>query len=109
MNTTPLREIASIIRSKNAGPYLLTFDVMFRTDADFERVWGAGNFTHENVARLFGVAAESVTSLFAVPRGRAIKLTLRRPLAQGAFGESDMYGCQQHAPLLDFPIHFKRT
>lgn len=109
MNTTPLREIASIIRSKNAGPFLLTFDVMFRSDEDFERVWGSGDFTRENIANLFGVPAMSVTSLFAVPRGRAIKLTLRRPLAQGAFGESDMYGCQQHAPLMSFGIHLARS
>lgn len=108
MKTTELRDIASIIRSKNAGPFLLTFDVMFKTDDDFDRVWNSGDFTRENIAKLFGVSHDSVTSLFAVPRGRAIKLTLRRPLAQGAFGESDMYGCQQHAPLMGYPIHLTR-
>lgn len=108
MTTTPLRHIASVIRSKNAGPFLLTFDVMFDSDEDFESVWNGGNFTHDKVAGLFGVSAASVTSIFAVPRGRAIKLTLRRPLAQGAFGESDMYGCQQHAPLLDFGVSLAR-
>ncbi|VVD60706.1 acyl-CoA synthetase [Pandoraea eparura] len=105
MKTTPLREIASIIRSKNAGPFLLTFDVMFDSDDDFQAVWAGGSFTRHNVAKLFDVDEASVTSIFAVPRGRAIKLTLRRPLAQGAFGESDMYGCQQHAPLLDYYIN----
>lgn len=105
MKTTPLREIASVIRSKNAGPFLLTFDVMFDSDDDFHAVWDGGSFTREKVAELFDVEEAAVTSIFAVPRGRAIKLTLRRPLAQGAFGESDMYGCQQHAPLLDYGVH----
>ena len=47
---------------------------------------------------------DQVTSLFVVPMGPAIKITLRRPRAQGDFGESDIYGCQQHAPLLDLPV-----
>lgn len=107
MSTTALSSIATVIRSKNAGPFLLTFDVMFKNEADFTRVWEAGDFTKSNIAKLFDVPEDSVTSIFAVPRGHAIKLTLRRPMAQGGIGESDMYGCQQHAPLLDFGIHLK--
>ncbi|MEZ0606098.1 DUF4387 domain-containing protein [Paraburkholderia sp. IW21] len=107
MTTTPLSKIATVIRSKNAGPFLLTFDVMFDSRQDFERVWQAGDFTKEKISELFGVEQRMVTSIFAVPRGWAIKLTLRRPTVQGLIGESDMYGCQQHAPLLDFEIHLK--
>jgi hypothetical protein len=107
MSTEPLSSIATVIRSKNAGPYLLTFDVMFSSEADFQRVWGAGDFTRASLSRLFNVDESAVTSIFPVPQGHAIKFTLRRPLAQGAIGESDMYGCQQHAPLLDFGIHLK--
>lgn len=107
MTTKPLSEIATVIRSKNAGPFLLTFDVMFESQENFERVWQSGDFTKENIGKLFGVEQCMVTSIFAVPRGRAIKLTLRRPTVQGLIGESDMYGCQQHAPLLNFEIHLK--
>lgn len=107
IQTTLLSTIAPVIRSKNAGPFLLTFDVMFKSRADFERVWQAGDFTKEKIARQFGIDISKVVSIFSVPRGHAIKLTMRRPLPQGVVGESDMYGCQQHAPLLDFPIHLK--
>lgn len=107
MQTVPLSSIAAVVRSKNAGPFLLTFDVLFRTYEDFSRVWEGGDFTKENIARLFGVQLEDVRSIFAVPRGHAIKLTLRRPRAQGSVGESDMYGCQQHAPLLGFQVNLK--
>jgi hypothetical protein len=34
----------------------------------------------------------------------AIKITLRRPRTQGSFGESDIYGCQQHVPLLGIAV-----
>lgn len=104
MKTPLLSEIATVIRSKNAGPFLLTFDVMFESSDDFEAVWKSGVFTAPKMAALFGLPEAQVTSIFAVPRGRAIKLTLRRPTVQGQLGEHDMYGCQQHAPLLELPI-----
>jgi hypothetical protein len=34
----------------------------------------------------------------------AIKITLRRPRGQCSFGESDVYGCQQHVPLLGLAV-----
>lgn len=107
MKNIPLSTLATVIRSKNAGPYLLTFDVMFDSSKKFQLVWDSGAFTKENLALLFGVPPSLITSVFAVPEGKAIKMTMRRPLAQGTIGEGDMYGCQQHAPLLDLKINIK--
>lgn len=100
-----LRDFASIIRSKNAGPYRLTFDILFRDDASYRTVCESRAVTKESIARLYGVPIDQVSSLFVMPAGRAIKVTLRRPIGQGDFGDSDIYGCQQHAPLLDLPVH----
>jgi len=99
-----LRDFAAIIRSKNAGPYRLTFDVLFRDDASFEAVRASGAITRETVARAYGVDPARVSSLFVVPEGRAIKVTLLRPAGQGESGDPDMYGCQQHVPLMDLPV-----
>ena len=99
-----LRDFAHIIRSKNAGPYRLTFDILFRDDASFTAVCESNAITRESIARLYGVPPDQVSSLFVMPTGRAIKVTLRRPVGQGDFGDSDIYGCQQHAPLLDLPV-----
>jgi hypothetical protein len=33
-----LKDIAEIIRSKNAGPYVLTFDIMFKDDIEYQKV-----------------------------------------------------------------------
>lgn len=99
-----LRDFAHIIRSKNAGPYRLTFDILFRDEASFRTICESKAVTKETIARLYGVPLDQVTSLFVMPMGRAIKVTLRRPIGQGDFGDSDIYGCQQHAPLLDLPI-----
>jgi hypothetical protein len=102
--TTPLKAVASIIRSKNAGPYRITFDILFPDDDSFRHVVEARVVTRESVARAFGIEAARISSLFEVPMGRAIKITLVRPLAQGEIGESDMYGCQQHVPLMELPV-----
>jgi len=106
METAPkrLRDYAKIIRSKNAGPYRLTFDILFKDDASFAAVRECQAVTKKSVAHAYGVPIEQVSSLFMVPMGRAIKVTLLRPKGQGDFGDSDMYGCQQHAPLLDLPV-----
>jgi hypothetical protein len=34
----------------------------------------------------------------------AIKVTIKRARSSGAFGETDVYGAQQHAPLLSLEI-----
>lgn len=104
-----LRDYAYIIRSKNAGPYRLTFDILFRDDASFRLVCDCKAVTKETIARLYGVPLGQVSSLFVMPMGRAIKVTLRRPIGQGDFGDSDIYGCQQHAPLLDLPISAQKA
>lgn len=71
---TALGEIARLIRSKNAGPFVLTFDVMFGSDADFERVRDAGVLTAATFADLYGVEPGSVL-YFECPNARAIKIS----------------------------------
>ena len=38
IKSVKLRDIAKVIRSKNAGPFELTFDVIFKTKEDYEKV-----------------------------------------------------------------------
>lgn len=102
--SVPLSQLADIIRSKNAGPYRITFDILFKDPKRYRQVRDSGSVTRETVAKAFGVPPADVTSFFNVDMANAIKATLRRPLAQSAFGETDVYGCQQHAPLLDLAV-----
>jgi hypothetical protein len=100
----PLSELAAIIRSKNAGPFRITFDILFSDPARYRAVRDSGALTREAVAEAYGISPSEITSFFEVDMANAIKVTIRRPRAQGAFGESDMYGCQQHVPLLGIAI-----
>ena len=100
-----LKDLAEIIRSKNSGPYELTLDVMFRTDEDFRRVLASGAICEKAVCALYRIPPEKIVSIVAFPPARAIKATIERPLCSGDPGETDVYGAQQHAPLLDLEVN----
>lgn len=97
-----LRDIASVIRSKNAGPYELTLDVLLKDDETFELLRKADVINPETIAKLYCVPVTDVIGIVYFPNARAIKATIVRPMASGALGERDVYGAQQHAPLADF-------
>ena len=97
-----LSDIAQVIRSKNAGPRRLTLDVMFASGADYQRVVQSPALSREAIGRLYRIAPEDVT-VIPYPLGRAIKITLPRETA-GDPGDRDVYGAQQHAPLLGIEI-----
>lgn len=96
-----LSELARVIRSKNAGPTLLTVDVLFVDAQGFGR--GVAALTVEAVATCYG-RAESDVRVLAVPSANAVKIVMPRAVPAGAPGDRDVYGAQQHAPLLDLAL-----
>ena len=99
-----LIEIAEVIRSKNSGPYELTLDIIFRAPDIFLKVLNQNIITHKLIAGLYRVKIEDVLAIIVFEPAKAIKINLKRPLASGDLGETDVYGAQQHAPLLDLEL-----
>jgi hypothetical protein len=98
-----IKDLAKVCKSKNAGPFELTIDVVFEDADTFSRVKQTGVLCPSLFARLYGVPAEHV--LFTpYDAAFAFKATLPRLVPAGDFGDTDVYGCQQHAPLLDVEI-----
>jgi hypothetical protein len=93
-------DAASVVRSKNAGPYELTLDILFkhRRHADLFRTRNV--LTRRRIAELYGVSPEDVSSIVYFEPANAVKITLKRRVVSGSAGETDVYGAQQHAPLL---------
>ncbi len=102
--TKNIRELVDVIRSKNAGPYELTFDFIFKSFAIYEQVKAAGVINKELIADLYGIDVEDIISVINYDPAKAIKVTIARPFSSGAVGETDVYGAQQHAPLLDIEV-----
>lgn len=98
-----LADLAEVIRSKNAGAFQITLDVMFPDAATFERVQASGVLCSKLIADLYRVPIDSV-QLTVYPPANAIKATIPRRIPSGDIGDSDIYGAQQHAPLLSVEI-----
>ncbi len=98
-----LKNVAKVCKSKNAGPFELTIDVVFEDADTYRRVAATGVLCPALFARLYNVPAEHV--LFTpYDAAFAFKATLPRLVPAGDFGDTDVYGCQQHAPLLDVDL-----
>lgn len=97
-----LDELTSVFRSKNAGPFLITIDLMFADHATFQRVAQSEAMSAQAVGRCYGIDPSQV-QIIAHPKANAIKITLPRlsgVRGAGSPGDRDVYGAQQHGPLL---------
>jgi hypothetical protein len=98
-----IRDLAKACKSKNAGPFELTVDLIFGDRGTYEKVRASGVITRALFARLYHVPESSVL-LTEYPPAFAYKATFERRIASGAIGDTDVYGAQQHAPLLNVEI-----
>lgn len=95
-----LMDAARVIRSKNSGPFELTLDVLFKDKATFDLFRERKLIDSGLISRLYGVAEGEVSVVWFMP-ANAVKATFRRRVPSGTPGDTDIYGAQQHGPLLD--------
>lgn len=100
VSATALKQVASVVRSKNAGPLCLTLDLFFRDRAGYDRAVASPGLSTAAVGMLYGLQSAQIRR-FDLPEILAIKLTMPRALCAGDPGDGDVYGAQQHAPLLE--------
>lgn len=93
-----LYDLASILRSKNAGPLFLTFDVMFDKRENYERARDSGCITAEAVAAMYHCDPAKV-EVYMYDIVDSIKITIPRATVNGDLTDDDVYGAQQHVPL----------
>jgi len=98
---TRLADLARVVRSKNAGPTLLTIDVLFAEAADFERALRA--LSCAGISALYGIEAAKI-NVIPYRSAMAVKIVMPRGVIAGDPGDRDVYGAQQHAPLLGIDV-----
>ena len=98
-----LGSLAKLIRSKNAGPFMLTYDIMFEDEETYRRVVRSGVLNRALVSKLFNVS-ENEIQFFEHDLARAIKFSIPRPYIQGQVEDGDTMGGQQFAPLVTLQI-----
>jgi Domain of unknown function (DUF4387) len=99
-----LYDLASTIRSKNAGVNQITFDIIFPDRKTYERVVKSGAITRESIAKLYNIPQSRISDFVTFEVGNAIKFTIYRLRPSGSPGDWDILGCQQYGPLLDLEI-----
>jgi hypothetical protein len=98
-----LVDYADIVRSKNAGPFLMCLDIIFSDEKRYLTLKRANIITTDLIARLCGVSQNEVM-LTCYDAGYSIKATIPRTIAQGDIGDNDLYGCQQGFPLYEIDV-----
>jgi len=97
---TRLADIARVVRSKNTSPFTYSLDIIFRQAMDYQRFKSQGLINAQLIAGLYGVSPQQVLDVIYFDPALAIKICLPREVSSGAPGDRDVYGAQQHAPLL---------
>lgn len=98
-----LWQFTKLIRSKNAGPFELTFDIMFKDRDSFKQVLDSGALTVETIAQLYRVDLHQVR-FFRIDKLLAVKVTIPRRVFSGDVRDTDIYGGQFHGPLVRLPV-----
>jgi len=98
-----LVQLTNLIRSKNAGPFSLTFDIMFANESNYQRVKRSGVLNTRLFADLYRCDPATVR-FFECDNALAFKFSIPRPIFQGEPGDGDLHGGQQFMPLVDIEI-----
>jgi hypothetical protein len=104
MRMTRLYDLASTIRSKNAGVNQVTFDIIFPSNDRYKRVLASKAITKESIAKLFNIPLTRISDFVEFEPANAIKFTLYRTKPNGSPGDWDILGCQQYGPLIELEI-----
>jgi len=99
-----LVDIAKVLRSKNSGPFEITLDILFDNPESYKRVVESNAINVQRICRLYNLEPQDISNIVFYEKGLGIKITYSRAVSSGTFRDRDVYGAQQHAPLMDILI-----
>jgi hypothetical protein len=106
-STVCLADLASVIRSKNAGPFVITLDVFFKEGETFRKVRDAGVITKASLAKLYRVSEDDILEVTFFEPAEALKISIKRWVSSAAPGDTDVFGAQQHVPLMSLSFELE--
>ncbi len=98
-----LSDVAKLIRSKNAGPFILTMDIMFENEEKYALVKNSNTITASSISRIYNMEIDRIDIEF-FDAANSIKISIPRPHTSGSFEDSDVFGGQQYGPLVDIVV-----
>jgi hypothetical protein len=89
-----------LVRSKDAGPFVLTTDLFCHDDEAYQRAVDAGLLDPAFWAEVYDRPVDAI-EVHAVEAINAIKVSFPRPVASGDLHDTDITGGQQYAVVID--------
>lgn len=99
-----LYELAKVLRSKNSGPFEVTMDILFDDKNTYQLVKRSNVLTKESIAKAYNVKLSDIHHFIFFDPALGIKITMAREVSSGSAGDRDVYGAQQHAPLMNMEV-----
>jgi hypothetical protein len=104
-----LHEIASILRSKNADPFVTTCDIFIDDEGAYRTLKKFGSITPERVAQAYNMPVCAVLGIFFIDQIQAVKVSLLKYaggkfIASGDLEDDDVLGMQEHVPLANLEV-----
>lgn len=100
---TKLKDVCRYIRSKVAGPFWVTIDLMFDSKESFEKYHDSPALSADAIAKVYRVDPASV-SRYPVPSLNTLKISYPRRGSQGGVEERDLHSGQQYVYILNVEL-----
>ena len=99
-----LYDAAAVLRSKNSGPFEITVDVLFDNPDIYYKIKQSGIVNRETISRLYRISPDRITHIVFFDQALGFKITFARTVSSGTVLDRDVYGAQQHAPLIEWEV-----
>lgn len=98
-----VKDVCRTVRSKVAGPFWVTMDLMFNSQEDYDRYCQSPALSAESIGAVYGVDPKAVLH-FPVPNLRVLKISYPRATPQGGVEERDLHSGQQYTYILGMEL-----
>lgn len=99
-----LVDLISVCKSKNAGPGMITIDIFAPNTEVYDKIKDSDIISKEVISDSYNIEQDSIVGIYELPEVHAFKFTIKRPIFAGDIEDRDMYGSQQHLPILRHKI-----
>lgn len=100
---TTVKDVCRHVRSKVAGPFWVTIDLMFDSQESYDRYAESPALSAEAIGAIYQVDPGSI-AIYPVPQLKVLKISYPRRSPQGSTVERDLHSGQQYVYLLDHQL-----
>ena len=98
-----VKEVCRHVRSKVAGPFWVTTDLMFDTPENYHRYVDSPALSPESIAAIYRIDPATVQR-YPIEQLRVLKISYPRRSPQGSVDDRDLHSGQQYTYLLDVEL-----